>query len=200
MIGIVRGFTMAEVLLVATCFSEAGLTTLEVTMNTHDVSLIINRLRRDFPELNIGAGTVCSMKDLTLALESGAQFVVTPILNPEVVHKCVQEGIPVFPGALTPTEIYQAWSLGASAVKVFPAAQLGPRYIKDVLAPLDEIKLVPTGGVNLQNIRSYFEAGAIAVGMGGSLINKEEVVDRNEDQMHLRIRRLLEEIEHFRKG
>ncbi|RKN80911.1 bifunctional 4-hydroxy-2-oxoglutarate aldolase/2-dehydro-3-deoxy-phosphogluconate aldolase [Ulvibacterium marinum] len=172
LVGIIRGLDMETILWIAQIYREAGLSTLEVTMNTPDAAMIISTLRKEFPELNIGAGTVCSPSDLQIALEAGSQFIVTPILDEEVIKNCVAQNIPIFPGAFTPTEIYKAWSLGASAVKVFPATQLGPQYIKDILGPLNNIKLMPTGGVSKDNIKSFFQAGAYGAGLGGSLFNK----------------------------
>ncbi|WP_299534359.1 bifunctional 4-hydroxy-2-oxoglutarate aldolase/2-dehydro-3-deoxy-phosphogluconate aldolase [Ulvibacterium sp.] len=178
-VGIMRGWDMETIFYVAKVYKEAGLTTLEVTMNTPSATKIISTLRKEFPKLNIGAGTVCSRNDLETALEVGSQFIVTPVLDEEVIKNCVDQNIPIFPGAFTPTEIYRAWNLGASAVKVFPATQLGPQYIKDILAPLNEIKLMPTGGVSKDNIQSFFQVGAYGVGMGGSLFPKELI--KNKD-------------------
>lgn len=172
-VGIIRGMAKETILKIAGAYFEAGLYTLEVTMNTEGATNIIEVLRDDFPGLNIGAGTVCNVVDFDKAIEAGAQFIVTPVCVEEVIKKSVAQNIPIFPGAYTPTEIYKAWSLGASAVKVFPAAQLGVKYIKDVSAPLNEIKLLPTGGVNLDNIHSFFKAGAAGVGMGSSLFNQQ---------------------------
>src|SRR5690606_18081736 len=104
------------------------------------------------------------------ALDAGAQFVVTPITDEEVISACVERDIPIFPGAYTPTEIYKAWSLGASMVKVFPASKLGPDYIKEVLAPLQQIHLMPTGGVGLENMEAFYKAGAKGFGIGSQLI------------------------------
>lgn len=177
LVGIMRGWDMEKILKVAQVYQEVGLTTLEVTMNTLNASKIISTLRKDFPELNIGAGTVCTQNDLQIALEAGSQFIVTPILDEDVITSCVAQNIPIFPGAFTPTEIYRAWSLGASAVKIFPATQLGPQYIKDILAPLNEIKLMPTGGVSMENIKSFFKAGVYGVGLGSSLFPRELIVN-----------------------
>lgn len=171
-VGIVRGLEIDMVKKIAFAYEEASFFTIEITMNTPDVARIIRELRVDFPKLNVGAGTVCDLEELEVAIDAGAQFIVTPIIDAAVIEKCVTSNIPVFPGAYTPTEIYKAWSLGASAVKVFPATQLGPQYMKDVLAPLNDIKLVPTGGVSLDNINSFFSAGVVGVGMGSSLIDK----------------------------
>ncbi|WP_422080400.1 bifunctional 4-hydroxy-2-oxoglutarate aldolase/2-dehydro-3-deoxy-phosphogluconate aldolase [Ulvibacterium sp.] len=172
LVGIIRGLDMETILQVAKVYKEAELSTLEVTMNTPDAIKIISTLRKEFPKLNIGAGTVCSLNELQMAMKAGSQFIVTPILDEEVIKNCVTRNIPIFPGAFTPTEIYKAWNLGASAVKVFPATQLGPQYIKDILGPLNEIKLMPTGGVSKDNIKSFFQAGAYGAGLGGSLFNK----------------------------
>ena len=174
-IGIIRNMPKEAIYKIASCYLEAGFYTLEVTMNTKGVLDIIASLRRDFPKLNIGAGTVCSLEDLNNAYNAGAQFIVTPIINEEAIKKSVDMGLPTFPGAYTPTEIYKAWSLGAAAVKVFPATQLGPLYLKNVLAPLNQIKLLPTGGVALHNIKAFFEAGAFGVGMGSSLLEKQKI-------------------------
>ncbi|MFC4095731.1 bifunctional 4-hydroxy-2-oxoglutarate aldolase/2-dehydro-3-deoxy-phosphogluconate aldolase [Euzebyella saccharophila] len=171
-VAILRGLNTKEVLRLASSYLKCGFTTIEVTMNSPQVSETIQALVREFPELNVGVGTVCSMDDLNIAISSGAQFIVTPIINEEVITYCKKNNIPIFPGAYTPTEIYKAWVLGASAVKVFPAT-LGPKYIKDVLAPLDQVKLLPTGGVNKENIKDFFMAGAIGAGMGGHLFPKE---------------------------
>ena len=153
-VGIVRGIPLEKVLKIAEVYVESGLTTIEITMNTEGATEIITALRKRFPQLNVGAGTVCSLLDLTNAVNAGAQFIVTPIIDAEVIKKSVELNIPIFPGAYTPTEIYNAWKLGASAVKIFPATQLGTQYIKDIAAPLNKIKLLPTGGVSVSNINS----------------------------------------------
>lgn len=175
-VGILRGFPAQQVSLLSKYYAEAGLTTLEITMNSKDAPQTINALVNSVQgRLNVGAGTVCTLADLDQALEAGAQFIVTPILDEAIIKKCVAMNIPVFPGAYTPTEIYKAWTLGASMVKVFPASKLGPDYIKEVLAPLNHIKLMPTGGISLDNFRDYLRAGAKGLGVGSQLIPKHLV-------------------------
>jgi 2-dehydro-3-deoxyphosphogluconate aldolase/(4S)-4-hydroxy-2-oxoglutarate aldolase len=170
LIGIMRNIPPLSTEKVISLYAEAGLTTLEITMNSADATETISRAVEKYStSLNIGAGTVCTPLDLERAITAGAQFVVTPILNEEVIKACVAANIPIFPGAFTPTEIYQAWELGASMVKVFPATKLGPEFIKDVLAPLNQIKLVPTGGISLDNFIAYFRAGAQGVGIGSTI-------------------------------
>ncbi|WP_209401318.1 bifunctional 4-hydroxy-2-oxoglutarate aldolase/2-dehydro-3-deoxy-phosphogluconate aldolase [Pseudozobellia sp. WGM2] len=178
-VGILRGLSTDEVLQLVPIYLKSGFYTLEITMNSPDVVKTISVLRERYTDLNVGAGTVCTQDDLEIALSAGAQFIVTPIIDTEVIERCVRRDIPIFPGAYTPTEIYTAWKLGASAVKIFPATQLGPKYVKDVLAPLNDIKLLPTGGVSADNISAFFKAGAIGVGMGSSLFDKNLI--KNQD-------------------
>ena len=177
--GIVRGMSIDVMRDIANAYLKAGLHTIEITMNTAGATEIISKLRSEFNDLNVGAGTVCSMEDYNRAVGAGAQFIVTPILDEAVIKTAVTQEIPIFPGAYSPTEIYKAWSLGASAVKIFPASQLGVQFIKDISAPLNEIKLLPTGGVSLENIKSFFEAGVVGVGMGSSLFNKKLIKERD---------------------
>jgi len=157
-------------------YYEAGLTNIEVTMNTHGAEAMIKALDEQYgDQLNIGAGTVLTLKQLDDALAAGASFIVTPIVNEDIIESCVERNIPIFPGAYTPTEIYKAWSLGAAMVKLFPASKLGIDYIKEVLAPLNDIKLVPTGGINLDNCTDFLKAGAKGLGLATSLFPKEYI-------------------------
>lgn len=173
-VGILRGISPEALEAIIPAYQEAGLTTLEITMNTEGFTGMMTAAVAEYgSRLNIGAGTVCSEEDLDRALAAGAQFIVTPILNETVVKKCVDQGIPVFPGALTPSEIYQAWTWGATMVKVFPASAFGPSYIREVLAPLNELRLLPTGGVSLENMADYYRAGAGGFGLGSLLFDKK---------------------------
>lgn len=171
-VGIMRGFSMDQIREIIPVYIQSGFYTVEITMNSEGAEESIATLLKEYPELNVGAGTVCNMDDLKRALDAGSQFIVTPVIDENVIKHCVENNIPVFPGAYTPTEIYKAWSLGANAVKVFPATQLGIKYIKDVLGPLNTIKLLPTGGVDKNNINDFFKIGVVGCGMGGSLFDK----------------------------
>jgi len=161
-------------------FRQAGLTTLEITLNTPGAEKMIEAFAKEFAgKLNIGAGTVRNMDELGRALRAGASFIVTPILDERVIRECRHQHIPVFPGAFTPTEIYRAWQWGASIVKVFPATAVEPAYFRDVMAPLDEVKLMPTGGVTLETIPGFYKAGASAFGIGSPLFDKELISRRD---------------------
>lgn len=184
-VGIIRGLPEEIIFQIAEAYRQAELYALEITMNTTGATDRIAQLNKAYPDLCIGAGTVCTLSDLSEAVRAGAQFIVTPILDREVIAESVELGIPIFPGAYTPTEIFKAWFWGATAVKVFPATQLGAGYIKDILAPLDGIRLLPTGGVSAENIGEFFRAGAAGVGMGSSLFDKTLI--RNGDFAGLQI-------------
>jgi 2-dehydro-3-deoxyphosphogluconate aldolase/(4S)-4-hydroxy-2-oxoglutarate aldolase len=168
-IGILRNVPLPDIEAILPFYIKAGFTNLEVTMNSNGAEETIRHLSENYPSLNIGAGTVCDKNDLKRAVKAGASFIVTPVVDEKVIKKCVKWGIPIFPGAFSPLEIYSASKYGATGVKVFPANHLGPSYIKDVLAPFQHLKLYPTGGVNLENISAYFKAGAKGLGMGGTL-------------------------------
>lgn len=181
-VGIIRNVSLEDLKQILPVFREAGLTTVEITMNTPDAGEMIRyALENEHQSLNIGAGTVCNKDDLSHAMEAGAQFIVTPIINKKVIKSCVRKDIPVFPGAFTPTEIYNAWTLGASMVKIYPATTLGPEYIKDLKAPMNQLKLLPTGGVNLENMSGFLNAGANGLGIGGQLFDKNLIIHKDWD-------------------
>ena len=181
-IGILRSVPGEVIQQIIPLYIQAGFTTIEITMNTDGAEQLIQEAAETYgTSQNVGAGTVCTEKELASALEAGASFIVTPILNESVIRTCVENRIPVFPGAYTPTEIYTAWNLGASMVKVFPANRLGPEYIQEVKAPLSQIKLLPTGGVTVNNFTDFFKAGADGIGMGSQLFNKALLANRDWD-------------------
>jgi 2-dehydro-3-deoxyphosphogluconate aldolase / (4S)-4-hydroxy-2-oxoglutarate aldolase len=182
LVGVIRNVSPEDVKRILPIYREAGLTTVEITMNTPGATDMIRyALENEHYGLNIGAGTVCTKDDLDAALDAGAQFIVTPVLSKKVIKSCVKKGVPVFPGAYTPTEIFQAWSWGASMVKIYPATALGPGYIKDVKAPMNQLKLLPTGGVSLENMDAFLKAGANGLGIGGQLFDKKLIQDKDWD-------------------
>jgi 2-dehydro-3-deoxyphosphogluconate aldolase/(4S)-4-hydroxy-2-oxoglutarate aldolase len=127
----------------------------------------------------IGAGTVLNGLDARRSIDAGAQFLVTPIVAPDAIAEAVRAGIPIVCGAMTPTEIYTASEAGAEFVKVFPAGRLGPSYLKDVLGPLPGLKLVPTGGIDLENCADFLNAGAFTVAIGSNLVSKKLVAEKD---------------------
>jgi len=180
LIGIMRNIPGEHIGAIAKKYAESGLTCLEITMNSPDAEKHITALASSYSGvLNIGAGTVCSVADLEKAIAAGAQFIVTPIINEEVIKICVSKEIPIIPGAYTPSEIYKAWSLGALMVKLFPAGDIKPGYIKEVLAPLNFIGILPTGGIGLENFTAFLASGAKGVGIGSQLFPKD-IISRQD--------------------
>lgn len=170
LLGILRGIARNDVAPLTSTMIDAGWETVEITMNTPDAESLIRDMRREAGErLAIGAGTVLSLADVDRAADAGASFIVMPVLVREVVEHCVKQDLPVFPGALTPQEIYDAWSAGAAMVKVFPAGVFGPGYFKDIKGPFADVQLLACGGVNHENLATYFAHGAAAVAVGGSV-------------------------------
>ncbi len=159
---------------------EGGIRAIEFTLTNPDAIPTIAAMRKSVDErVAIGAGSVTTSDQVRAVADAGAQFVVSPVSKRDVIAACAERDLPAMPGAFTPTEIQQAWEWGASVVKVFPANHLGMRYIKDVKAPLPHLRLMPTGGVTVDNIREFLDLGAFAVGVGSSLINNDAVADRD---------------------
>ncbi len=180
LLGIVRGIPLNAAGALVEAVVDAGLETIEITMNTPEAGSIISKVKcLSKGRLTVGAGTVLSMKDLKEALDAGAGFIVMPVFLPPIVDFCVKNKIPVFPGAFTPQEVFNAWSGGATMVKVFPAGQGGAKYIKELKGPFESMELMAVGGVNISNIKEYFVSGASAVAFGGSVF-KKEVIEKGD--------------------
>ncbi|MZH03276.1 MAG: bifunctional 4-hydroxy-2-oxoglutarate aldolase/2-dehydro-3-deoxy-phosphogluconate aldolase [Nitrospinae bacterium] len=169
--GIIRGVDEDSLPGVLEAAYSGGLRFLEITLNTPGAYSLIEKAVNLFPDFCIGAGTVLSSESAQQAVNNGAKFIVAPNLNEQVADCCNKNNMAYFPGALTPTEIEKAWSSGATMVKVFPASQMGPNYIKQLKGPYDQIKLMVVGGINPKNIPDYFSAGASAVALGGSIFS-----------------------------
>lgn len=169
--GIIRGVDEDSLPGVLEAAYAGGLRFLEITLNTPGAFPLIQKAIRLFPDFCIGAGTVLSAESTQQAIDIGAQFIVAPNLNEQVADCCIKNNVAYFPGALTPTEIEKAWRSGASMVKVFPASQMGPDYIKLLKGPFDQVKMMAVGGISPKNIPDYFSAGASAVALGGSIFS-----------------------------
>jgi len=180
LMGILRGIKRDSVEPLVEAVVSSGLKVIEITMNTpRAAGLIKAAVKSARGRLTIGAGTVLSPDSLKKALDAGATFIVLPTLVDKVVKLCVKKSIPVFPGALTPQEIYKAWQAGATMVKVFPAKFLGPEYIKEIKGPFADIELLACGGVNADNIAEFFSSRASAVAFGGSVFKPEWIKRRD---------------------
>jgi 2-dehydro-3-deoxyphosphogluconate aldolase/(4S)-4-hydroxy-2-oxoglutarate aldolase len=169
---------------VARALAAGGITVLEFTLTGQGAIEAISATRKALGDsVCVGVGTVLEVKDAEAAIEAGAEFVVTPTVRLQVIEACVKRQTLVLGGGLTPTELLDAHGAGAELVKVFPARLGGPTFIKDVLAPLPFLKLVPTGGVGPENARDYLAAGAVAVGIGGNLVSNKLVKAEAFDQI-----------------
>jgi len=181
-VGILRFFKRAEIEKLVPASIQGGLCNLEITMNSEGAEDSIRATcELAGSRANVGAGTVTSIKVMERALAAGASFIVTPAVIPEVIRAAVERNVPVMPGALTPTEIFTAWQLGATIVKVFPADQLGPAHLKAIKAPFPEIPLMPTGGVTVETLPAFKQAGADAFGAGGPLFDPKQAAAGNWD-------------------
>ncbi|MDX2053781.1 MAG: bifunctional 4-hydroxy-2-oxoglutarate aldolase/2-dehydro-3-deoxy-phosphogluconate aldolase [Polyangiaceae bacterium] len=171
-VAIVRMSDASKVEAVVEALLKGGVTSLEVTMSVPGAVEIISELSPKMPkEVMFGAGTVCDVKTAKRVVKAGAAFIVSPIFKEGIVKYCVEQDVASMPGCFTPTEIYAAWEAGADVVKVFPATSLGPDFFRDIKGPLPHIKLMPTGGVQLDNVRDWIRAGAVAVGVGSALMD-----------------------------
>lgn len=180
---------------IAEALIDGGIRAIEFTLTNSDAVKTISEIRALADDsVVIGAGSVTSAEQVWAVADAGAQFVVSPVWKREVGSACLECDLPFMPGAFTPTEILRAWEWGASVVKVFPANHLGKRYIKDVLAPLPQLRLMPTGGVNAGNMREFLANGAFALGVGSSLINNDTVADRDWERLRKEARRYVEQL------
>ena len=194
-IGILRGIRADFIGPLMAAAFEAGLSAIEVTLNTADSENMVATQRIRVPEGKLlGMGTICNLEEAQRALDAGAMFLVTPNTDEEVISLAVSQNIPVVAGALTPSEVYKAWSCGANMIKVFPCTSLGPGYIKDLLGPYDQIPLMAVGGVTRDNVSGFFEAGASAVGVGSSLFGRDAIARQATDAIRANIRVFLERV------
>lgn len=155
-----------------------GVLSIEVTMSTPKAIHGIEMLADKFGDKAIvGVGTIIDAATASDAIRAGAQFVVSPITEPRVIETVIRHGKVMIPGAFTPTEIVNAWTLGGDVIKVFPSTALGPQFFKDILAPLPQLKLTPTGGVDLKNAGAWIKAGAVCVGVGSALVTKDAMAN-----------------------
>jgi len=157
-----------------------GVKSIEITMTVPGAVEIIREMTRSAPpDILIGAGTVTEKSGAIAVIEAGANFVVGPALNLDILAVCRERDVVCMPGCFSPTEILTGWNAGADVIKVFPATSLGPRYFKDIAGPFPQIRLMPTGGVTVDNVGEWVAAGAVAVGIGSDLLDKKAIEEEN---------------------
>ena len=175
-VAVIRLQQAAALRAVVDALAAGGVRALEVTMTVPRAVELIGEIAPTLPSgFLIGAGTVLDAATAGRVIDAGAQFVVGPVFRRAIVDVCHEHGVPMIPGCFTPTEILDAWDAGADIVKVFPATILGPAFIKDVRGPLPHVKLMPTGGVSIDNAGEWIRAGAVAVGVGSALVDARAV-------------------------
>ena len=200
-LGILRGVDIESIEPLIEASISGGLKTIEITMNTRSAATLIEKaVAIAGKRLTIGAGTVLGVKSLEIAVAAGATFIVTPVFVEDVMKHCLRNKIPVFPGALTPQEIYNAWSAGATMVKVFPSGSFGPKYFKEIKGPFNDISLLACGGVTPENAQEYFACGASAVAFGESVFKREWLAGKDFKSIEEAVKRYVTVVGKNRKG
>lgn len=175
-VAVIRMADSGKLLKVVEAVQAGGVKAIEITMTVPDAIEVIRAMARNKPAgVVIGAGSVLDPETARAAILAGAEFVVSPVTNLDTIRLCIRYGVPVMPGALTPTEIVTAWQAGADIVKIFPATSVGPKYFKDIHGPLPQIRLMPTGGVSLENSADFIKNGACCVGIGTALLDTKAI-------------------------
>ena len=186
---------------VVDALAAGGITSLEVTMTVPRAIELIGEIAPKLPPgFLIGAGTVVDADTARAAVHAGARFIVGPVFRPAVIEAAHAAGAAAMPGCFSPTEILAAWEAGADLVKVFPATALGPVYFKDLHGPLPQVRLMPTGGVSLENAGDWIRAGAVAIGVGGALVDPKLVAAGNYDGITARAKRFIERVRTARES
>jgi len=183
-VAVVRSPDSQQLVEVARALADGSINVVEITMTVPDALDVVRQVRRALGErLLLGAGTVLDAETARAALLAGAEFLVAPTVNLDVIRLCQRYDRLVMPGAFTPTEILSAWESGADVVKVFPADVVGPAFFKAMRGPLPQIRLMPTGGVDLSTAASFLQAGACCLGIGSQLVEPRAVAERNFDRI-----------------
>jgi 2-dehydro-3-deoxyphosphogluconate aldolase/(4S)-4-hydroxy-2-oxoglutarate aldolase len=191
-VAIIRMQDPAALRSVVDALAEGGVRALEVTMTVPRAIELIAEIAPTLPrDFLFGAGTLLDADTVHRAVEAGAQFIVSPVFRREVIEAAHADGVAVMPGCFTPTEILSAWDLGADIIKVFPATSVGPSYFKDIRGPLPQVKLMPTGGVSIDNVGDWLRAGAVAVGVGSALVDTKAIAAKRFDVIRDNARRIV---------
>ena len=193
-IAVVRLPESAGLRSVAAALVAGGVSAVEITLTTPGAIEAITELASHGGGAVVGAGTVLDEKAARSVIAAGARFVVSPTLDRGVVRYCRDQGVPCLPGAFTPTELLEAWRAGAELVKLFPASALGPRYLREVLAPLPLLRVVPSGGVSLENAGEWIRAGAAAVSVGSAIVSGTLVREQAWGELTARTRALVDAV------
>ncbi len=194
-VAVIRAESSAHLISVAEAIKQGGVDCIEVTMTTPNALQVISEVSEKFgSDVLIGVGSVLDPETARAAILAGAEFVVGPTFDRGIVELAHRYDKAVIPGCFTPTEIITAWSAGADLVKLFPATAIGPQYIKDIRGPLPQVRIVPTGGVSLDNAGDFIKAGAATLAVGTAMIDKQAVADRRFDVVTETARKFVEAV------
>jgi 2-dehydro-3-deoxyphosphogluconate aldolase / (4S)-4-hydroxy-2-oxoglutarate aldolase len=183
-VAIVRSPDSAQLVQVAKALADGGISIIEITMTVPDAVDVVRQVRRALGDrVLVGAGTVLDPETARSVLLAGAEYIVAPTVNLDVIRLCQRYDKLVMPGAFTPTEILTAWEAGADIVKVFPADTVGPPFFKALRGPLPHIRLMATGGVDLATATAFLNAGACCLGIGSQLVEPKAIAERNFDRL-----------------
>lgn len=198
LIAIVRSKSDAFCFEAVDALGTAGCNVVEATLTTPGALSLVTDVRKRLPHITMGIGSVLCVDHVLAAVDAGAQFVVTPVLNTAVIKACNDADLPIVCGAYTPTEAQTAHDAGADFVKLFPADTLGAKYIKALLAPLPHLRIIPTGGVDVSTIPELFSAGCIAVAAGSNLVSESLLVNRDSDGITAKARLFVDAVSRAR--
>jgi 2-dehydro-3-deoxyphosphogluconate aldolase/(4S)-4-hydroxy-2-oxoglutarate aldolase len=200
-VAVVRSTDPSQLVEVALALADGGVTVVEITMTVPGALDVIRQVRQVLGDrLLLGAGTILDPETARAALLAGAEFLVAPTVNVEVIRLCQRYDKLVMPGAFTPTEILTAWEAGADVVKVFPADVVGPAFFKAMRGPLPQVRLMPTGGVDLTTAADFLKAGACCLGVGGQLVEPKAIAQRNFDRIRDLARQYVAVVKQARAG
>lgn len=190
-VAVIRLQDASKLMKVVEAIRQGGVKVIEITMTVPNAVEMIRSTASSVPtDVLVGAGTVTDAKTAEQVISAGAKFVVSPILQLDVIKTCNSTDMACMPGCYTPTEIFTAWNAGADVVKVFPATSLGPNYFKDIAGPFPHIKMMPTGGVTIDNVGEWIAAGAVAVGIGSDLLDKKAIQEERYEVLTERASRM----------
>lgn len=182
LVAVIRRPDSAKINKIADALVAGGVGALEITVDTPGVFNMIEELKTEYGgKVLVGAGTVLDEVTAKRAIEAGADFIFSPVLDEKTIEMTIRYGKISIPGVMTPTEIVKAYQAGADILKIFPASSLGPNYLRELRGPLGHIPMMPTGGVSLDNVQEFIRNGAVAVGVGGTLLNKKAIAENRFD-------------------
>lgn len=191
-IAIVRGVKVNEAVKIAHALYSGGIKLIEVTFNSEGAMEMIMAIKEEMKEkMHVGAGTVLDSETAKMAFYAGAEYILSPILDQGMINICNRYGKIAIPGIATPTEAIKAMQWGADFIKLFPASDLGPNYIKSIKGPIKQARIIAVGGINLNNAKEFLNAGAVGLGLGSSLVNNQLIIGSNYEEICTRAKKYI---------